>query len=292
MIRLVTNQDDSIKISGQSESGYINYSVSGEGFNSDYARFRQTYKSSSMQVDSMTQKLEVLYKQPQSAETQSMIAKLKTQRTENRKFQNEMKMNFITSNFDADLSAYLLISMGTGILESFYPQLSINVKNGVFSTYMNKILDELRMTTDNKSKVQVGKLAPDFTLKNQTGEDVTLSSFKGKYIVLDFWATWCKPCIEAMPKMNEYYDKYKDSVEFVGIACAHKKSTWITAIDKYNLEWTQLFNDLKAIDKDVTLLYGIHGFPTKIILDRNLNIILIAHGATDEFYNKLDQLLL
>ena len=71
-----------------------------------------------------------------------------------------------------------------------------------------------------------GQMAPDFTLKDLQGNDLALSSLRGKYVVLDFWGSWCGWCIKGIPDMKKYYDKYKDRMEILGIDCRDTEAKW------------------------------------------------------------------
>lgn len=145
------------------------------------------------------------------------------------------------------------------------------------------------LTQWNDKLVKIGKSAPDFSLKTLENKQYNLSMIKTDYIVLDFWGSWCLPCIEGFPKMKTYYEKYQEKVEFIGVACKDKEDKWREAVKKYNLTWTQLFNnDEEALD--VSLKYSIKAYPTKIIIDKNKNIVGIYEGETDDFYDKLDEL--
>ena len=141
-----------------------------------------------------------------------------------------------------------------------------------------------------KELVSKGTTAPDFTLSDLAGESVTLSSLKGKYIVLDFWGSWCGPCMRGMPEMKKYYEKHKDILEFVGIACGDKDAFWRETVEKKELNWIQLKNNDDTTE-NVSNLYGISSYPTKIILDKDLIIIEVFQGEVKEFYTRLDQLL-
>ena len=151
----------------------------------------------------------------------------------------------------------------------------------------------VRVTVSSKMLDLKGTTAPDFTLTNLAGVPVSLSNMRGKYIVLDFWGSWCSPCMGGMPVMKRYYEQHKDKLEFVGIACNDKDAEWRNAVDKNELNWVQLKNnDNKDATKNVSLLYSVGAYPTKFILDKDLKILAIFQGESVDFYTKLDTLLI
>lgn len=136
--------------------------------------------------------------------------------------------------------------------------------------------------------IQAGAKAPDFTAKQVDGKEFTLSSLQGKYVVLDFWGSWCKWCIKGFPDMKAAYAKHKEKVEFVGIACRDSEEKWKAATAKYELPWISVLNPAEG---DLVKVYEVQGFPTKIILDPKGNIDKIILGEDPSFYTYLDALL-
>ncbi|MBR5688549.1 MAG: redoxin domain-containing protein [Prevotella sp.] len=129
--------------------------------------------------------------------------------------------------------------------------------------------------------------APDFTLTDINGKPLTLSSLRGKYVVLDFWGSWCGWCIKGIPQMKEYYKKYAGKFEILGIDCNDSEEAWRAAVDEYELPWLHVYcNDDKVL-KD----YDIQGFPTKIIITPEGKIHQVIIGEDPEFYTLLDKLL-
>ena len=168
--------------------------------------------------------------------------------------------------------------------------LTADVKNGVLSDVAAAI--QARVDNENARKeaaklVADGCQAPDFTLKDNNGKMLALSSLKGKYLVLDFWGSWCGWCIKGFPEMKKYYEKYKDRLEILGIDCNDKEDKWLEAVKKNELPWKHVFNPK---DSDLTTKYAVQGFPTKIILDPNGKILKTVVGESPEFYTFLDEL--
>jgi len=129
--------------------------------------------------------------------------------------------------------------------------------------------------------------APDFTLKDINGKALSLSSLRGKYVVLDFWGSWCIWCIRGIPKMKEYYAKYNGKFEILGIDCNDPEDKWRAAVKEHELPWLHVYNP-----KESKLLeqYAIEGFPTKVIVDPQGNIYKTVIGEDPAFYALLDEL--
>ena len=133
-----------------------------------------------------------------------------------------------------------------------------------------------------------GVMAPDFTLNDLNGKPLTLSSLRGKYVILDFWGSWCGWCIKGFPRMKEYYQKYAGKFEILGIDCNDPEERWKAAVEKYELPWLHVYTPRSEIK--VLQQYEIQGFPTKIIVDPDGKIVKIIEGEDPAFYTFLDQL--
>ncbi len=128
--------------------------------------------------------------------------------------------------------------------------------------------------------------AVDFTLKDINGNDFKLSSLKGKYVIVDFWGSWCINCIKGFPKMKEYYAKYKDKLEIVSVDCNDADPRWKAAVKKHELPWINVYNPRGA--GDITAKFGIKAFPTKMLLDPEGKVVKTFVGEDDSFYTILD----
>ena len=140
-----------------------------------------------------------------------------------------------------------------------------------------------------EKRVADGMPAPEFTLNNIEGNPISLSSLRGKYVVLDFWGTWCGWCIKGMPEMKEMYAKYSQRLEVVGIACGDTEEAWKKCVAEKALPWTNLLNGKD--DADVSSMYAVKGYPTKIILDPEGRILKTILGESPEFYTFVDSLM-
>ena len=139
-------------------------------------------------------------------------------------------------------------------------------------------------------KIQVGSVAPDFTLPHVDGNPVSLSSFRGKYVLVDFWAAWCPDCRKENPNVVAAWNKYKDkNFAVLGVSLDRKRDQWLAAIEKDGLDWTQV-SDLKYWSSDAAVLYCIRWIPMSFLIDPEGKIVAIGLEG-EELHNKLEELL-
>lgn len=138
--------------------------------------------------------------------------------------------------------------------------------------------------------VQVGKVAPEFALPDTAGVSVSLSDFRGKYVLLDFWASWCPPCRRENPNVVKAFNEYKDkNFTVVGISLDKDKSKWLKAIADDNLTWTHL-SDLKYWDSEIPALYGVRGIPANVLLDPD-GVIIAKNITGEDLHKKLEEVI-
>ncbi|MDN3593480.1 peroxiredoxin family protein [Zunongwangia endophytica] len=164
----------------------------------------------------------------------------------------------------------------------------INTKRHSDSLMKTNLASKINFT-DTIKKAFKGTIAPDFKLETVSGSEFQLSSIEDKIIILDFWGSWCVPCLRDFPKMKEYYNRYKSKIEIIGITNLDSKKNWKLSVKKHKLEWINVINEGTS-DPDLTYIYGVESFPTKFILDKDRKIIGI-YGTTDDFYTKIDELI-
>jgi peroxiredoxin len=126
---------------------------------------------------------------------------------------------------------------------------------------------------DGMKTVAIGQPAPEIALPDTTGQVVKLSSFKGKYVLVDFWAKWCGPCRQENPNVVKAFNKYKDKGFTVfGVSLDRSKGDWMQAIKQDGLTWTHV-SDLKYWQSEAAKSYNITGIPFSVLLDPNGTII-------------------
>ena len=134
-----------------------------------------------------------------------------------------------------------------------------------------------------------GNLAPDFELPALQGNTLKLSSLRGKYVVLDFWGSWCIWCIRGIPAMKQAYAKHKDKMEILGIDCRDTEEKWKAAVEKYDLPWLQVRCSDAAL-QTIGQQYHLEGFPTKVVIDPEGKLVKVVVGEDPQFYTFLDEL--
>lgn len=123
------------------------------------------------------------------------------------------------------------------------------------------------------SKTVIGQPAPEIALPDPEGKEIRLSSLRGKYVLIDFWASWCGPCRRENPNVVRIYNRFKDKdFEILGVSLDRDKEQWLKAIKEDGLHWIHV-SDLKFWQSAVVPLYRIQGIPMTVLVDKNGIII-------------------
>ena len=150
----------------------------------------------------------------------------------------------------------------------------------------------IQSTLNASGKGWIGQQAPDISLPDPNGKEVKLSSFRGKYVLVDFWASWCKPCRDENPNVVNAYNKYKDkNFTILGVSLDQpgKKNAWLKAVMDDKLTWTQV-SDLSYWNSPVVPLYRIESIPYNVLIDPQGKIIGESLRGED-LSRKLDEVL-
>jgi peroxiredoxin len=169
--------------------------------------------------------------------------------------------------------------------ENLYNTLSADLKGTEAAKVLKASIDRAKLSA-------VGVTAPEFSQNDVRGLPVKLSSFKGKYLLIDFWASWCGPCREANPTMVRLFNKYKTrNFTILGVSLDRPgaKNDWLAAIKNDGLVWTQV-SDLKFWENSVAQLYSVSAIPSNFLLDPTGKIIARDLRGVD-LENKLVEVL-
>jgi peroxiredoxin len=196
--------------------------------------------------------------------------------------------SFIKQHPDAFASMYVLNTMITIIpadkAQMYYDELTPSYKNTSYAASIQKTIDAKKITA-------IGKVAPDFEQPDTSGKVVKLSDFKGQYVLLDFWASWCGPCREENPNVVKAYQKFHGkgfTVLSVSLDQPGKKANWLNAIHHDGLTWTQV-SDLQFWNNAAAVLYGIKAIPQNFLIDKDGKIIAVNIKG-DDLNKKLTEL--
>jgi peroxiredoxin len=153
----------------------------------------------------------------------------------------------------------------------------------------NPAVDEFKKVMDDVRPVSIGHKAPDFRLMDQNFKAVKVSDYKGKYLILDFWASWCAPCREENPNVVRLYNKFKDKgLDILGVSLDDNRIDWQNAIRADGLPWRQV-SEFKNFNGPTVKMYKIESIPSNFIIDPNGNIIAknLMGKDLEDFLNKL-----
>lgn len=187
--------------------------------------------------------------------------------------------------------------------DSYVSVHSLNIYNTtwdkqVVSELYNNLSDRMKKSKNGQAiskflslpeTPKTGEKYIDFELPNTSGELVKLSDIKGKYVLVEFWASWCGPCIEANPKLVKTYNTYKDKgFEIIGVSLDINKKHWLKAIENDSLPWINV-GDLKGDKTEVAQIYGVNGIPDNFLIDEQ-GIIVAKTLRGNALENKLKEL--
>ncbi len=157
------------------------------------------------------------------------------------------------------------------------------VQSSIYVGELKKIADRVRVT-------EIGSVAPDFTLNDPDGNPFTLSSLRGKYVLLDFWAAWCQPCRRENPNVVALFNQYKDKgFDILGVSLDRTKEDWVKAIADDKLTWHHV-SDLQFWQSAAAQQYGVQAIPFTLLLDKEGKIIA-KNLRGEELAKKLAELM-
>ncbi len=276
---------ENLKVTGS----FSNYQVDGSAFYKDFEQCRKVSASFEEGVKNLQRDYSA--KMEQGANPDSLEKVINKAYEELKANLSDATLKYIKAHPDMEACVSMLDNVDVENYKEVLAALSPAVREGRMKGLVDHFADYAQKALEReaaKKNTVEGNVAPDFTLKSIDGKNISLSSLKGKVVVLDFWGSWCGWCIKGMPKMKEYYAKYKGKLEILGIDCNDTEQKWRDAVKKHELPWLHVRNEGNP---DVTVLYGISGFPTKIVVDAEGKISKVVVGESEDFYTYLDQLL-
>ncbi|MHA7058963.1 redoxin domain-containing protein [Aquimarina sp. M1] len=199
---------------------------------------------------------------------------------------NQKGLEFVKEFPDSYVSGDLLQVYNTTWDKKTVEDLYDNLSDRIKSSKNGKVIERFLSLPETP---KIGEKYIDFELPNTTAELVKLSDIKGKYILVEFWASWCAPCRAANPKLIKNYNSYKEKgFNIIGVSIDQKEKDWIKAIKDDKLPWKQGV-DLKGFKSDIALTYGINGIPDNFLIDEKGKIVAKTLRG-NQLENKLKEL--
>ena len=150
----------------------------------------------------------------------------------------------------------------------------------------------IRESIELRQRIEPGRLAPEFTLARRDSSLVSLADYRGKVVVLDFWASWCRPCRASFPWVREFYEEYREKgVEIIGVSIDENKASWEKALDEERLPWPQVIDEIEKGRSRVGGLYHVLAVPMFVVVDKEGKIVVRAHMEKKELSAVVEKVL-
>ena len=195
-------------------------------------------------------------------------------------------VEYVLNHPDSDGSLYLMRYLsGTINFKKCLPALDERVSHGIMKRLYDFFIAAEAETDAYLAKtaeaITIGKEATGFSLEDIHGNLLTLSSLQGKYVMLDFWGSWCGACIKSFPHLKAFYEQHRDKLEVIGIACHDTKEKWNAAVKRHELPWLHVLNGEGT--NDVAALYGVQAYPTYVLIAPDGKILQWMADDPDTF---------
>jgi thiol-disulfide isomerase/thioredoxin len=216
---------------------------------------------------------------------EALFAKAREIRTE----LEDIRVQFIANNPNMVFAAFLysqnMISKNLEEMETDFAKFGPRARNSVFGQQIADAIEASRATA-------IGALAPDFTQIDKEGNSISLTDYRGKYLILSFWGSWCGPCRQGHPALIELYNKYKnENFDILGLAGNERdRDRWLAAIETDGLVWKQINMMENDAEQALAKIYNIRGYPSKLLLDPEGKVLAYCLGGWTEIREILSEI--
>ena len=176
-----------------------------------------------------------------------------------------------------------------------YDRLPVGSENTLYYTNIRARRNSAMRSAEQESMInaslETSAPVPEITLNSLDGQTFNVSELRGKWVMLDFWVSWCGPCRRGFDKMKKLYSDYSDRLEIVGISCGDQTDTWQSLVKELELPWRNLLAPSPGAHDGMVAGFPVPAYPTKVIIDPEGRLCDFTVGETEDFYSRLENMV-